>query len=180
MSGGLLKYVTLLSAMLFVASLLLLLAALVLNPWDHSLSVTRDFHVGVRARGLDARLVCFNDKDYRPYTGSIIQLVDSQGNVYPPLLRETRVGDSCGVYYRYFRSKDAILWTLMISLWYPVALFAVLPTLCAVKSLRCRAHRSVTGRCAKCGYDLRGLPEPRCPECGAPFRQDAVQRSTDS
>ena len=26
-----------------------------------------------------------------------------------------------------------------------------------------------SGTCRKCGYDLRGLPEPRCPECGAPF-----------
>lgn len=25
------------------------------------------------------------------------------------------------------------------------------------------------GRCAVCGYDLRGLPAPRCPECGTPF-----------
>jgi hypothetical protein len=25
------------------------------------------------------------------------------------------------------------------------------------------------GHCAKCGYNLRGLPEPRCPECGTPF-----------
>jgi hypothetical protein len=24
-------------------------------------------------------------------------------------------------------------------------------------------------QCAHCGYDLRGLPEPRCPECGTPF-----------
>jgi hypothetical protein len=23
--------------------------------------------------------------------------------------------------------------------------------------------------CHNCGYDLRGLPEPRCPECGQPF-----------
>ncbi len=23
--------------------------------------------------------------------------------------------------------------------------------------------------CVPCGYDLRGLPEPRCPECGAAF-----------
>jgi len=23
--------------------------------------------------------------------------------------------------------------------------------------------------CSRCGYDLRGLPEPRCPECGTPF-----------
>jgi hypothetical protein len=25
------------------------------------------------------------------------------------------------------------------------------------------------GRCEQCGYDLRGLPEPRCPECGKGF-----------
>ena len=25
--------------------------------------------------------------------------------------------------------------------------------------------------CPKCGYDLRGLPEPRCPECGTPFER---------
>jgi len=26
------------------------------------------------------------------------------------------------------------------------------------------------GWCVACGYDLRGLNEPRCPECGTPFR----------
>jgi hypothetical protein len=25
------------------------------------------------------------------------------------------------------------------------------------------------GHCRKCGYDLQGVPEPRCPECGKPF-----------
>ena len=24
-------------------------------------------------------------------------------------------------------------------------------------------------RCTKCGYSLKGLTEPRCPECGEPF-----------
>lgn len=27
-------------------------------------------------------------------------------------------------------------------------------------------------KCARCGYDLRGLPEARCPECGTPFAQN--------
>ena len=25
------------------------------------------------------------------------------------------------------------------------------------------------GHCHRCGYDLTGLTEPRCPECGQPF-----------
>lgn len=29
--------------------------------------------------------------------------------------------------------------------------------------------------CANCGYDLRGLPEPRCPECGQPFLRSVPQ-----
>lgn len=28
---------------------------------------------------------------------------------------------------------------------------------------------SPKGKCYRCGYDLRGLPEPRCPECGRKF-----------
>lgn len=28
------------------------------------------------------------------------------------------------------------------------------------------------GCCRQCGYSLKGLPEPRCPECGTPFGQD--------
>jgi hypothetical protein len=34
--------------------------------------------------------------------------------------------------------------------------------------------KAPSGCCAKCGYDLRGLPEPRCPECGTPFDPKAV------
>ena len=28
--------------------------------------------------------------------------------------------------------------------------------------------------CGPCGYDLRGLTEPRCPECGAPFDEQLL------
>src|SRR5690606_9440248 len=32
-----------------------------------------------------------------------------------------------------------------------------------------RKHEPTPQHCHHCGYDLRGLPEPRCPECGQPF-----------
>jgi hypothetical protein len=41
-----------------------------------------------------------------------------------------RYGDLPGFYYRYFEwaSRKTSLWTLAVSLWYPAALFAVLPS----------------------------------------------------
>ena len=36
-------------------------------------------------------------------------------------------------------------------------------------------HRSQ--RCIRCGYDLHGLTEPRCPECGTPFEKHEAEDS---
>ena len=30
--------------------------------------------------------------------------------------------------------------------------------------------------CGPCGYDLRGLTEPRCPECGTPFDEKLLRK----
>lgn len=35
---------------------------------------------------------------------------------------------------------------------------------------------AVEGRCVQCGYDLAGLPDARCPECGSPVRDDTARR----
>ena len=54
---------------------------------------------------------------------------------------------------------DALIWALPVS---PVA--AVFLTRKVRKMKRWRR-----GVCLQCEYDLRGLTEPRCPECGTPF-----------
>lgn len=38
------------------------------------------------------------------------------------------------------------------------------------------------GHCRSCGYNLQGLVEPRCPECGEPFPKEEfadLERSAD-
>lgn len=60
---------------------------------------------------------------------------------------------------------DALLWAL-----------PVLPTATIVLAYRKvrRMERWRRGVCLRCEYDLRGLTEPRCPECGTPFEHVLV------
>ena len=122
-----LKFVVAASALLLAASLVLLLASCGLDPTDHHVSFSDSFHVGVGRRGADLRIFFFNDSEYGPYQGSVIGIIDADGNVYPPLEREEAFGDAWGIYYRYFQWSDATLWTLAVSLWYPIAFFAIAP-----------------------------------------------------
>lgn len=55
-------------------------------------------------------------------------------------------------------------------LWIPLFLFAVLPS-CALLKYHHHRRRRKPGLCVNCGYNLRGLTEARCPECGTPFEK---------
>jgi hypothetical protein len=66
-----------------------------------------------------------------------------------------------------FQSDDTST-SLSFPLWLPTAIFS-LGLIPAVLGLIRRRYRRNRGLCLKCGYDLTGLPQPRCPECGATF-----------
>ncbi|MCA8988131.1 MAG: hypothetical protein KDA78_10840 [Planctomycetaceae bacterium] len=125
-------------------SVLMFLAGYIISPLDYHFSLSDDFHVGVWSNGPDSRLVFFNDPAYGPYRGSIIGLTDQDGNVYPPLIHEQSFGDSWGIYYRYFQWSDSTLWTLTVTLWYPIVLFAILPLASLIYSTTDRSTANVT------------------------------------
>jgi hypothetical protein len=63
------------------------------------------------------------------------------------------------------------LWAVVLAPWLVAALggVAALPLVVGGYKAWMRRRRMASGRCAKCGYILFGLPAPRCPECGTTF-----------
>ena len=49
-------------------------------------------------------------------------------------------------------------------------LFASYPAVVFIRGPLRRYRRRMRGECLACGYNLTGLPEPRCPECGTEIR----------
>lgn len=139
-----LKIASMISTLMLAASVLLFLVGYFVSPWDHHFSLSDEIHVGGCARGLDSRIVFFNNTEYGPYRGIITGLADADGDLYPPLVKEESFGDSWGIYYRYFQWSDSILWTLMVTLWYPIALFAIMPVAKLVCSAVGRHSSTVT------------------------------------
>jgi len=73
-------------------------------------------------------------------------------------------------YFIWWRRPRWLRWTkstLIIPLWIPMIIVAM-P--CAVAWWQA-FRRFAPGCCTQCGYDLTGLPEPRCPECGTGFER---------
>lgn len=51
--------------------------------------------------------------------------------------------EGCGIYYHVIHdsASNVTWWTLMISLWYPIILFGILPAIFVVKKLRAKTSR---------------------------------------
>lgn len=71
---------------------------------------------------------------------------------------------------RFDRSTLPTMAWLAVPLWIPVAILALILTLCCLPERR-RRKRKKLGLCLQCGYDLRAS-EARCPECGAAFERE--------
>lgn len=56
-----------------------------------------------------------------------------------------------------------------VSGWLLILVFGAYPATAAVRGRLTVRRRRRDGLCMSCGYDLRKLIDPRCPECGVPF-----------
>jgi hypothetical protein len=115
-----------------VVSILIIIASLfahTIDPRRHHVSITSACHLSIDAHGCDARIELFNDAIYGPYSGSIISMTSINNAITNPNSPTKRgFGDFAGIYYRHFRWRDGtLLWTLSLSLLYPLLVAMVLP-----------------------------------------------------
>jgi hypothetical protein len=76
-----------------------------------------------------------------------------------------------------FEKADGLgipVWTRVTWLVLAVLQYAAIGYYLDRRQLRRRRVRE--GRCLRCGYDLRGSPGPRCPECGTQFDPPAADQ----
>lgn len=125
-----------LSAVAFCLFVIAWFAASNVDPCKQFASISSGCHLSVDARDADARLVVFSDPSYGLYSGSIIGIAgDPNGpNVYG-------IGDVAGIYFRMVRWPDGkSLWTLSLSLVYPLLASLVLPVVWLIGRARQRGR----------------------------------------
>jgi len=122
-------------ATLLSTALLCLTGGITLVGWLsteqlHSFRITEGIHIGISGGSVGSRFVFYNNARYGPYTGSVVGLVGDDVPV------QRGFGDSLGVYYRHFFWPDHVVWTLAVTVWYPLVLFAIWPCRAALKMRR--------------------------------------------
>ena len=163
---------SLVSLALAIFTILLWLPTFLMNPWGQYVSFTKNFHVGVWS-GFSGdtlgRLVVFNNDQYGPYRGSLMgiggentqetrwgwhienyekydfgQITFTNPN---STVDKLRLCDLPGIYFRHFQIHNQVrpIWTLMVSLWYPLFLFSVLPIWWIFRRWRSRHSQRLPG-----------------------------------
>jgi hypothetical protein len=148
-------------------SIILWLATFIVSPENYRLSFTHHFHVSVWSGFTGdtlGRLVVFTDTQ-GPYAGGMLGVAgkeiqsgwhttDYKYDFGQTIFLSERAEiedteqycDLPGIYFRHFvlPSQPPPSWTLMISLWYPLCLFSILPLLCFLRRWRVRRISRMT------------------------------------
>ncbi len=105
------------SAVLAGCTIIIWAVSFCVEPQDCNIPISGEFFIAAS----DGRIHFYSHR-IGPYRGSSLSEADG--------LPDARgFGDTCGIYYRYFRwaRSGNVLWTLSVSLTYPLILFSVLP-----------------------------------------------------
>jgi hypothetical protein len=136
MSHRIFNALSLLSTILLACTIILWVWSFWADSRNDFLSVSDNCHIGF----FDGHIDFFSDR-HGPYHGSVISLSSGEETAFSAFAERRGFGDTLGIYYRYFRWADSgiVLWTLSVTLLYPMIVFLVLPISWAWKRQRARA-----------------------------------------
>ena len=77
------------------------------------------------------------------------------------------------------QGRSSRMHRFILPMWFTSLLLVAYPIVALVREIR-RRRRRRRGFCRKCGYNLTGLSEPRCPECGTPFGGGSTEELNES
>jgi len=78
-------------------------------------------------------------------------------------------------HFSFLRSRSMFCYRARVSAWLVLLVLGAYPILALIRGPRRRRRRRRRGLCVACGYNLKRLPEPRCPECGRAFVRPVVE-----
>lgn len=142
MIRGLFKVMSLISALLLVCTIVVWIWSFWADARKDRLSFSNDFHVGVDS----GRIEFFSDEN-GPDHGGMIALTSPHRSIEGIFAKQQMFGDTLGIYYFRWADSGAVLWTLSVSLFYPVAVFSIPPLVWTWHLWRRRARQSTGGRC---------------------------------
>ncbi len=150
---------------------------------ERGVSISESFRIGYEpspSAPAMGRLLFFNRPE-GPYRGSVVYFTDEDGNPLVPM-RVVSFGEVLGVYFRYFHWMESgdTLWTLTLSVAYPIAMLSVLPVVWLYRRLGwlaflptftvavvvgyCQIHVSRWGHVAESGHFSEAF------SCGWPLK----------
>ena len=77
------------------------------------------------------------------------------------------------------QGRSSRMHRFIFPMWFTAIVFVAYPIVALIRGVR-RRLRQRHGYCRKCGYNLTGLPEPRCPECGTRFDGESTDEIHES
>ncbi len=106
-------------------------------------------------------------KDARAYRRQTVLQSALLDSCFRRSTNATRFGCQLPTWDASFRTAMARNFGFVVfPIWAPFLVFAAYPVFAMIRGPLKRRRRRLRNECIHCGYNLTGLVEPRCPECG--------------
>ena len=103
---------------------------------------------------------------------NVARVSSNSGSLPPGISLENPLAPAIQAFLKqlqYWTAAGTLVHTISLDLWVPLIFLVIYPVIALIRGPIRRYRRRAKGQCLTCAYNLTGLIEPRCPECGTSF-----------